>query len=254
MQHFQGVTHPTLATPADKDVTVNDSAKAPRAGTEGGVNGNAADMEDQAADVNRQRDGGTSAKRLSSTGAAKSRRDGGSPRRRSRSGRSLSSARAGAEMTTPLGQSQLPDEHEAAGRSSAAAAPASGGSVAQTSATAASVAHGSDGGGKEEKRREGSRSAHPLESKPRIKRAASGNLMIKIAAGSATVGIVRVCVAVVAALLRGKAQEREVHSKNVAIVRDRYVGSERDDDSSKGSPARLGKGKATSAAEAPVAV
>ena len=95
MQHFQGVTHPTLATPAEKDVAVNNCAKAPRAGTEGGVNGNAADK-DQGADVNRQRDGGTSAKRLSSTGAAKSRRDGGSPRRRSRSGRSLSSTSSGA--------------------------------------------------------------------------------------------------------------------------------------------------------------
>lgn len=192
MQHFQGVIHPAVAPPTDADAAAHDNSTS------------------KAARVRAETGGGGSARNTKGPGAAKGRKEG-SPRRRTRS-RSLSGARAGAEMMKPP--------------STSCAAPR-GSETPASPAAAAFVVHGGNGGRKEQERTESSRSAHPVKFKTKIKRAASGNLFLKIAAGSATVGVVRVGVAIVAALLRGKAQEREAHdSKAAAVDGDAVVGGE----------------------------
>lgn len=170
---------------------------------------------------------------------AKPRRDG-SPRRRNRS-RSLSSARAGAEMmkvpprqAAPLAERQEPLSSSAAVGSDAAS---------QAARRTPAVVHGGSSSGKEESRGEG---AHSVGGKKKIKRTASGNLLLKIAAGSATVGLVRVVVAVVAAVLQGRAQGREGPEAMVRGDQGRSVGTEGDSYNGKAGkslPQRPGKAR-----------
>ena len=164
---------------------------------------------------------------------AKARRDG-SPRRRSRS-RSLSSARAGAEMIKPLRQAAPLAERREPGSSSTA-----GGSDAasQSARATPAVAHGGMSSGREANRGEG---GHSVGGKRKIKRTASGNLLLKIAAGSVTVGIVRVVVAVVATVLRGRAEGREGPEAMARGDQGRAVGTEGDGKAGPSPSQRPGK-------------